>query len=94
VNTTIADGALVGKIISNIWLNTNTTDPAIHAVSTAADPITPTVKGPENATPTEVFLAPKDSLYIGFLRAGAGHDTSTMGPLDITVYFRHSPPGR
>tara|TARA_B100001250_G_scaffold414572_1_gene454052 strand:+ start:1540 stop:2139 length:600 start_codon:yes stop_codon:yes gene_type:complete len=94
VNVRIPDGALVGKIISNIWLNTNTTNPATHAISTAADPITPTVKGPENASPAEVFLAPKDCLYIGFLRAGAGHDTSAMGPLDITVYLRRSHPGR
>ena len=94
VNVRIADGALVGKIITNVWLNTNTTDPALHAISTAADPITPTVKGPENASPAEVFLAPKDCLYIGFLRADNGHDTSAMGPLDITVYLRRSPPGR
>ena len=88
--------AHASKKVSDTFILTNVSGggATVLAATSAAAPAQITINGPDTHTPAEVFLAAGDMLSVAVVRNGAGHDTSGMGPITITAFLRHSPPGR
>jgi len=102
---TISFGTAVNDDASNRWdiqlqVGTVSTfeDLGGTALSSATDFAVHTsysldIDGPEAATPLKVFLAPGDILRLDFDETGTADDLSAV-QMTVTVWLRHSPPGR
>lgn len=96
IELSIAAGAMASERVSDGFAKTNVAGggAVVLAATSAAAPTQITINGPESQTPAEVFLEAGDMLSVQFVRYGTGHDVSSMGPITITAFLRHSPPGR
>lgn len=96
IEVKIAAGAMASKQVAKSIFMTNIAagGSTVLAATSSAAPTSVEVYGPDSTTPAEVFLAPGDMLSLAIKRNGTGHDISSKGPITITAYLRHSPPGR
>jgi hypothetical protein len=92
IATVVTTGAYAFKKVTPTFLETDVTGTAVLLPKDTTTPVT--VNGPDSATPAEVFLEGGDCFVITFQRAGTGHDISGDGPITVTSFWRHSPPGR
>ena len=92
IASAVAIGSYAFKKVTETFLETDVTGTAVLLPKDTATTVA--VNGPDSATPAAVFLAAGDSFVITFQRAGTGHNISADGPITITSFWRHSPPGR
>ena len=90
-------GTLSADSLSVAWTNLGdaaiSSDSDTHAVITADLPYSFDIDGPENASPKLTYLAPGDSIKMTAFGGGSPVDQSATR-FTVTLFLRHSPPGR